>query len=109
MSLPKPVKPARQGPVQLDLDGLPPPQPLEPAQPDATNAQPDATNAQPDATNAQPDATNAPFHPHETVGVLTPENIGLIAAALSLPPAILVDALIAARALTKDDRARLPF
>lgn len=88
MSLPKPVKPARQGPVQLDLDGLPPSQPLEPA---------------------QPDATNAPFHPHETVGVLTPENIGLIAAALSLPPAILVDALIAARALTKDDRARLPF
>ena len=102
MSLPKPVKPARQGPVQLDLDGLPPPQPLEPAQPDATNAQPDATNA-------QPDATNAPFHPHETVGVLTPENIGLIAAALSLPPAIHVDALIAARALTQDDRARLPF
>lgn len=95
MSLPKPVKPARQEPVQLDLDGLPPPQSLEPAQPDATNA--------------QPDATNAPFHPHETVGVLTPENIGLIAAALSLPPAILVDALIAARALTKDDRARLPF
>ena len=41
--------------------------------------------------------------------MLTPENIGLIAAALSLPPAILVDALIAARALTKDDRARLPF
>ena len=103
MSLPKPIKPARQEPVQLDLDGLPPPpQPIEPAQPDATNAQADATNA-------QPDATNAPFHPHETVGVLTPENIGLIAAALSLPPATLVDALIAAQALTRDDRARLPF
>ena len=95
MSLLKPVKPARQEPVQLDLDGLPPPQPVEPAQPDATNA--------------QPDATNAPFHPHETVGVLTPENIGLIAAALSLPPAILALALIAAQVLTKDDRARLPF
>ena len=91
MSLLKPVKPARQEPVQLDLDGLPPPQPLEPAQP------------------AQPDATNPPFHPRETVGVLTPENIGLIAAALGLPPAILVDALIAAQVLTKDDRARLPF
>ena len=95
MSLLKPVKPARQEPVQLDLDGLPPTQPLGPAQPDATNA--------------QPDATNAPFHPHETVGVLTPENIGLIAAALGLPPAILVDALTAAQVLTKDDRARLPF
>ena len=95
MSLPKPVKPARQEPVQLDLDGLPPPQPVEPAQPDATNA--------------QPDATNPPFHPHETVGVLTPENIGLIASALGLPYATLADALIAAQALTRDDRARLPF
>ena len=88
MSLPKPVKPARQETVQQDLDGLPPPQPAPPA---------------------QPDATNPPFHPRETVGVLTPENIGLIAAALGLPPAILVDALIAAQVLTKDDRARLPF
>lgn len=96
MSLLKPVKPARQEPVQLELDGLPPPpQPIEPAQPDATNA--------------QPDATNPPFHPHETVGVLTPENIGLIASALGLPPATLADALIAAQALTRDDRARLPF
>ena len=89
MSLPKPIKPARQEPVQLDLDGLPPPpQPIEPA---------------------QPDATNPPFHPHETVVVLTPENIGLTASALSLPPATLADALIAAQALTRDDRARLPF
>lgn len=99
MSLLKPVKPARQEPAQLELDGLPPPQPLEPAPPDATT----------DATNAQADAANPPFHPHETVGVLTPKNIGLIAAALGLPRAFLVNALTAAQVLTKDDRARLPF
>ena len=48
-----------------------------------------------------------PFQPYNTIGVLTPSSLTMLASALAIPAAQLVDALIAARVLSADDREPL--